>query len=187
MRIITLVFFVVMVAAQWFVPISMISGMENIKRHGTMFKFRTQPIDPTDPFRGSYITLRFQESFFETRQSMWVAGEELFVKLGVRDDGFAFVIGVSRSEPEAGNYFRAKAGNYYNGRIDLDFPFDRFYLEESKAPAAENTYNDSNADDQLKVYAVVYIKDGESYVEDVRIDEKSIIEIVKEGNAKIKD
>ena len=36
---------------QWFVPLNMIMQQETVLKEGTPFKFKTQPIDPNDPFR----------------------------------------------------------------------------------------------------------------------------------------
>jgi uncharacterized membrane-anchored protein len=55
--------FALMVVAQFYVPISMITESEDILSEGTPYKFRTAPIDPNDPFRGKYITLSFKENF----------------------------------------------------------------------------------------------------------------------------
>ena len=54
------IFFVLMVLAQLFVPLRMIFSSEKIINSERNFKFKTVPRDPVDPFRGKYITLRFE-------------------------------------------------------------------------------------------------------------------------------
>jgi uncharacterized membrane-anchored protein len=46
--------------AQWFVPAQMIYDQEQVLREGKTYHFKTAPIDPSDPFRGKYITLSFE-------------------------------------------------------------------------------------------------------------------------------
>lgn len=60
-KILLLSFFLVAVV-QLYVPSKMIWDREEVLRTGTEYKFRTAPIDPTDPFRGKYITLRFDDN-----------------------------------------------------------------------------------------------------------------------------
>ena len=58
-------------------------------------------------------------------------------------------------------------------------PFDRFYMEESKAPKAEKVYNAANSDQRKETYALVYIKDGTAVLNDVIIDGQSIATYVE--------
>lgn len=55
----------ILVAVQLVVPASMIYNAEAIIAKGTEYKFITTPIDPTDPFRGKYITLSYRENRFQ--------------------------------------------------------------------------------------------------------------------------
>ena len=63
-KIIVIIAFIFMVFAQWYVPSKMILDREDILKNGEEFKFLTQPIDPSDPFRGKYITLNSEMSIF---------------------------------------------------------------------------------------------------------------------------
>ena len=65
-----------------------------------------------------------------------------------------------------------------DNRLTVDFPFDRYYMEESKAIEAERTYRESQLDTNQVAYALVSIKDGESVLKDVLIDGVPIREIV---------
>ncbi|MBK6341440.1 MAG: GDYXXLXY domain-containing protein [Flavobacteriales bacterium] len=46
--------------AQLAVPAWMIAGRERVLSQGEVFKFKTAPIDPRDPFRGEYVRLDFE-------------------------------------------------------------------------------------------------------------------------------
>ncbi|HMB62545.1 MAG TPA: hypothetical protein VKN36_05700, partial [Eudoraea sp.] len=68
-----------------------------------------------------------------------------------------------------------------------DYPFDRFYMEESKANEAELTYRQSQRDTSKITYALVRIKNGEAVLKDVMIDGISIRELVKTKEEEYKE
>lgn len=183
MKMVTLSVFIIICLAQWFIPLSMILEHETLRAEGKAFKFKTQPIDPTDPFRGSYVILNFAIQSYETDTTGWKENEEIYVLLKEDDNGFAAIAGISHTQPTtATHYVKAMVRSIYGNKLQIHFPFDRFYVEESKAENVQKAYNHSGAE-QLPhniAYALVYIKDGESSLTDVLVNGKSIIEIVRE-------
>ncbi|MDQ2656195.1 MAG: GDYXXLXY domain-containing protein [Bacteroidota bacterium] len=178
------ILFVLMCFSQWYVPGAMIAAEEDVLRNGAIFRFRTQPVDPSDPFRGKYITLSFRDDTFETGDAdKWKLGEEVFVVVEPDEGGFARIVDLTDVKPAAGrDYLEVKVSYGSERHVRVDYPFDRFYLEESKAPGAERAYRDSNRDSTQVTYAVVRIKDGHSTLEDVMINDRSIVDIVREMN-----
>lgn len=63
-------------------------------------------------------------------------------------------------------------------RLTIDYPFDRFYMEESKARDAEMAYRESQLDTTQTTYALVKIKAGEAVLKEVMINGIPIREIV---------
>ena len=55
-----LILLLLLVCLQLFVPAKMIYDHEAILNKGKVFKFKTAPVDPSDPIRGKYITLQFE-------------------------------------------------------------------------------------------------------------------------------
>ncbi|MBC3757872.1 GDYXXLXY domain-containing protein [Hyunsoonleella sp. SJ7] len=184
------VIFIVVAIAQLFVPAQMIFNREDILATGKAYKFKTRPMDPSDPFRGKYITLGFEEDRHFTADSIWQRGEEVYVYLDVDSLGFAEVFRVSKIElPDIKKDFvYAKASWYsiYDNELSIEYPFDRFYMEESKAYDAEVAVQDNqNAGTLDDVYALVFIKEGEAVLDDVLIGEvpiKDYVEQRMEGN-----
>ncbi len=130
-----------MCIAQISIPVKVIWDAEYVIDNGEEYKFRTEPIDPSDPFRGKYITLSFKSDAM-TDTTNWQAGEPVNVKFDRDADGFAVPVSITRETPEA-PYLHTKiqytlAGNPPMAYFNL--PFDRFYLEESKASDAEQQY-----------------------------------------------
>jgi len=175
--------FVLVALAQLFVPGKMIWDREDILSTGTEFHFRTAPIDPNDPFRGKYIVLSYNETFVEVEdENNWIMGEEVYAEIDLDEAGFAKIVAVGKEPPtDHRNYLKSEV-NYAsrNGSNELiiDYPFNRFYMEESKAPEAEVLYREVQPDTSKVTYAVVRIKEGEAVLKDVMIDGISIREIV---------
>lgn len=97
------------------------------------------------------------------------------------DDGYVEIRSISNHVPvEGNNYLRvqvdwiAKPENI----VGIRYPFDRFYMEEFKAPAAEKVYRESRADTTQITYAEISIYQGEAVIKDVKINGKSIKDIV---------
>lgn len=185
MKVITIALFVLMVVAQWFVPLSTIFQQESVRENGRIFRFKTQPIDPTDPFRGKYIVLRFEVDEFRTDTTeSWERGETIYLTLEDDSAGFAAITGVSKTPPAgSSDYIQARTTfDYGDGLVGLKLPFDRFYLEESKASDAERAYWEATADTTQVAYAEVAVSGGNSALLDVKISGKSIVAIVEEIN-----
>jgi uncharacterized membrane-anchored protein len=179
MRIVVL--FVIMVAVQWSVPISMIYQRESTRMQGKLFRFETTPIDPSDPFRGKYVTLNFVIATFKNNFADVTDGMEVFVTVASDSNGVAQIINLSKSPPtNSADFFKATVESYNNNTISLTFPFERFYLEESKAADVENIYNQNNRDNKRKpAYAEVYVFNGNVYLSDVKIEGKSVVDMVE--------
>jgi uncharacterized membrane-anchored protein len=179
--------FVLVALVQLYVPAKIIWDREEILKTGSEFKFKTVPIDPSDPFRGKYITLSYIENTVKVEnENDWTMGEKIYVHLTTTKDGFAKVQSVSKEKPtENQDYLEAKvyyvSGNAAN-KLTIDYPFDRFYMEESKAHKAEIAYRQSQRDTSKMTYAVVRIKKGVAVLKDIMVDGIPIGEIVNPNN-----
>ena len=186
-------FFLLLVLVQWYVPGSMVLEQENILKTGKAFKFKTAPIDPADPFRGRYVSLNFEATQFETNlDSDWDYEKDnyskVYVHLGEDSLGFAKITDLSRDRPDSEiDYIKASTGAIYPNekegfkRINIDYPFDRFYMDEFKAPAAETIYREAQRDSNQVAYALVKIKEGNAVIENVMVNDKPIADWVEEN------
>lgn len=183
--------FALMVLAQWMVPIKMILDSEKVLRTGTTYKFMTEPIDPSDPFRGKYVTLRFNAERFETDTlHKYEEGQEVYASLSLDSAGYVIIDHVYQELPvnPDNNFLKTTIGyvwiNQEKQMIDLNFSFDRFYMEESKASDAEQVYWIAQRDSTQVAYAVVKILNSQGIIESVMINDRPIVEIVRELNEK---
>ena len=184
--------FILVALVQLYVPAKMIWDRENVIETGIEYKFKTAPIDPSDPFRGKYITLNYDENTAIVSDGQdWVLGESIYVSLTTDNLGFAKIKSVSKTKPTDNESFikakvRFSSGNSSN-KLTIDYPFDRYYMEESKAYDAELIYRQSQQDTNQVTYALVSIKNGDAVLKDVLIDGTSIREIVKENQQENKE
>lgn len=192
MKTLALPLFVVMCVAQWFVPGKMIYDSETVIVEGVTYKFKTQPIDPSDPFRGKYITLNFDANSIvvisdNTDSTYWESGDDIFVTFTTDSAGFAKPLGIYREEPDTEAYLKTTV-SYFNtsekSEVFFNIPFDRFYLEESKASQAEQLYWQAQLDTVQVAYGVVTIGKGQAVLTDVMISDRSVVDIINDLNSK---
>jgi len=172
-----IILFAVLCLIQLAVPSKMVFAQEEVLASGHEYRFRTAPVDPYDPFRGKYVTLDFDaEECKRPATDTWMRGESVYAVLGTDSAGFAIVTSVHKQEPQEGvDYVTAKVMHVYDDKLMLDYSFNRFYMDENKAPAAEKRYQEANRrSSPREAYAVVYVKKGEAALKDVMIDGVSL-------------
>ena len=173
--------FVALALAQIAVPVGQITKYEDILRTGTVYKFRTAPVDPSDAFRGRYVALNFADTEAPRRRGETIGYRApAFVTLRKDAAGFVQFGEISDMPPAEGDYLRVeylftrRAGGTV---AQFQLPFTRFYMEETLAPRAEAAYSrhanrrDRTVDD---VYVAVRVKDGRGVIEDLFIKGKPI-------------
>ncbi|PWT98503.1 MAG: hypothetical protein C5B52_12090 [Bacteroidetes bacterium] len=192
MKILILFAFILLVLAQWFVPGQMMIEKSKILSGGRALKFRTEPVDPYDQFRGKYIYLKFKESQVtrvnDTSNKSIDLNKDVYVSFKNDNEGFAKVDSFSNL-PFPGkipyvraNVYRESLDDSAKGTLEMlniTFPFEKFYMEESKAGPAEVIYRQRNRDSTSKVYALVYLLDGRAAIKDVYVNDTSISTLVK--------
>jgi uncharacterized membrane-anchored protein len=178
--------FAVVAVIQLGVPASMLWRHENVLRTGTPYKFRTAPVDPYDAFRGRYVALNYADTHAPVRP-----GDELryrepaYVSLEKDTAGFARFVELSAAPPATGDYLRVEYHWGVGGTNAAHFrlPFDRYYMEESKAPRAEQAYwRQGNRRGQTNdaTYVMVRVKGGRGVIEELFIQDKPVRQFLAE-------
>lgn len=182
---ILIIAFVLMVLAQLYVPASMIYSQHRTLEEGTLLKFRTAPVDPYDPFRGKYIRLSYADNVVEVPDpEKYVQDEDVYVTFKEGVDGYALIADVYRTPPDHTEVFLKTTVGYRVYETDslwITYPFDRFYMEESKALDAETAYQEARTEGtDMEAYVMVAVRKGNAVIENVYIDNKPIREVVIE-------
>ena len=160
-------------------PAAMIVSRERVLRDGEVIRIRTAPVDPYDAFRGRYVwlgmntwTLPLAEGAGKARTGRWV-----YMTFTNDVEGFSAPAAVQVQPPAEGTYLRVRARVAPGGMVYARPPFDRYYLEEHRAPAAEAAYRAANTRTNRDAHVVVRVLDGRGVLEDLVIAGKSVQEI----------
>lgn len=170
--------------SQLLVPLSIIAKKEGILRHGEVFRFKTAPVDPYDPFRGRYVALSFERNSAPyVGSGSLLANEVVFARIENDAQGFARLTEIRRERPPDGAYLKTivRRGVHRNdGFAVVAIPFDRFYMNEKKAPEAERLYREHNRGGSTgDAYVTVRIHDGEAVLEQLFVGGVPIAEAVE--------
>jgi len=179
------VLFGLMVLAQLFIAISMTTGYEEVIAQGREFRFRVAPADPNDPLRGRFMRLEFAdiEVPVDTTEK-WGHNVPVVVFLNEDKDGFAIPVMMVREGQnidDQGMEFCPAKLQYINRNAELaiiEYPFNRLYINENKAPIAEEIYAEAVRDTLSQTYALVSISGGKAVLQDVYINDVSLIDLV---------
>jgi uncharacterized membrane-anchored protein len=163
-----LIIFLVVAAAQITVPASMIWKRQRTLREGRLWKFRTAPVDPVDAMRGRYLVLRFEAEQFSSAKPTYYR-DTVYVKLKEDADGFAVVDQVDATPIEGDDVVKAVSFSYYERMAHLRFPFDRLWVTEANAPAAEKAYAEHSRREKVDAYATVRVTAGDAGIEELYI------------------
>ena len=170
--------------AQLAVPASMILKRERTLAHGQAFKFRTSPVDPYDAFRGRYVALGFdRNSVVAPPGHDFARGQTVHVRLEEDADGFAKLAEILRDPPDAAPYLTTKIQYVGGNQVHLRLPFDRFYMDEDAAPAAEQAYWKYSASSNRNAYVQIRIEKGFAVLEDLYVDGQPIREYLAQNPA----
>ena len=177
------IFFALMVAAQFYVPLRMIFSSEKIINSDQVYKFKTVPRDPVDPFRGKYITLRYaveREAYsIDTLSINTQYNQPLFAFLKLDEDGFALIDTVLVDDSYSHDYIIIDDYNIYGSQMYINLPFDKFFMNEYKAKPAEDAVRALRSDTSKTVYGLVHVLEGKSILKDVMINDVSIRDYVE--------
>jgi uncharacterized membrane-anchored protein len=181
--------FAIVAVVQLDVPVAMITSREATLRHGRAYKFRTRPIDPYDAFRGRYVWLGFEQDHAPWRgETTAVAGTKAYAFIQEGPDGFAMVREVRAQPPADGEYLEVRVGypgwGTNSSSVYFTLPFDRYYMEETKAPGAERAYRqhqNTRGQTNQNTYAVVRIRHGDAVLENLYVGGKPIAEALYEN------
>ncbi len=190
-RMMKLSVFALVAAAQLAAPAWMIHQHEQTLRYGTVYKFRTVPVDPYDPFRGRYVMLGFDQNTAPwTGPGVFPANgfegrKRFYASIAVGEDGFAKFSGVGPNRPASGDHLRVSAWVWIDysdpskTAIRLELPFDRYYMNERLAPEAESEYWSRNREEAKNSYVTVRVLNGRAVLEGLYLDGQPIEDVIR--------
>jgi uncharacterized membrane-anchored protein len=170
-----LIVFGLVAFAQLAVPASLIWKREHTLRQGSVWKFKTAPVDPVDAFRGRYVALHFE---VETQQIAPPAnassGQAVFVALKTNTEGFAEIDKVSATRPAGDDFMAAQLSG-----SAISLPFDKYWVTERDAPTAETAYRDLSRRGQQNAFVTVRVFRGDAAIEQLYLDNQPLADYLR--------
>jgi len=173
------ILFVVVALVQLAVAGGAVIRSELALRSGEVFRFRIQPFDPVDAFRGRYVAIRFAldrapaADGLELERRQWVC-----VPLLVDAEGLAAFGPATLEPPRSGAYLRLRSGGIYpdedgQRRVWVTMPFNRYYMDENLAPEAERAVW-SGRRGEREAFVTVRVRNGVGVLEELYIGDVPI-------------
>lgn len=137
---------IVALAIQLVIPLTTIWNSWKVFSRGEQHFLACAPVDPTDPFRGKYLTLHFavEDSSYAALPD-WKIGDEVYARLEKQADGSSIIAEISTTIPKD-PYCKVIISNLFQGtggfRATIGLPVSRWYVEESKAQELEVRYRE---------------------------------------------
>ena len=178
------ILFILLVLFQVYVPASIVFNQERIYFAGATYKMQLAPIDPNDPFRGKYIILSFRENITKLPEdSKLEEGKTVYVVMKPGKNDFLAIDSIAsefKSVKAPAVCIKASIGSISetsNGykEAHIDYPFTRFYVEESKASEAEQRYLKAANDTNSLSYGLLSVYNENVLVNDVIINGESLL------------
>ncbi|HBJ86473.1 MAG TPA: hypothetical protein DDZ88_21985 [Verrucomicrobiales bacterium] len=95
------------------------------------------------------------------------------------EDGLATITSLSLTPPASGDYIRVRTGYAYESKATIEWPFERFYINEKLAPEADEWFAENIRTDK-GIIAEVRVLNGRAVLADLSLDGRSFREILKE-------
>jgi hypothetical protein len=178
--------FAVAAIAQWLLPLAGIWQHERIVARGTVVRIECVAPDPYDPLRGRYLAVRPAEGRVPKPEGM--VGRDavpVWATLVAGADGLSRIESLSLEPVSGPTVIRLVAKwSHWKGvpwpeTVFIEWPFDRFYLNERLAPDADELVAERFRDGKRTV-AEVRLLDGRAVLTDILLDGVSIREVVKQ-------
>jgi len=172
--------FVIMFTIQLIVPLSMIIEKEVVLNKGETIKFQVRPIDPYDAFRGKYLSIGIVENRVITNTENYREGQDVYASIVVDSDGFGKPAAINTEPYENEQYIKCKIDYVSEDSVVLNFPFDRFYINEEYSELGEELYSQYSSGEKEDAYISVRISRGKSVLEKMFLSGIEINDFIKQ-------
>lgn len=167
-------------------PIYMIARYQAHLKSGKVYRIRTEPVDPFNPFLGRSVRLRIENEFdFPYADSLLKPGQTVYITLEKDSLGYDALTTLKTEVPSSEDYFQTQISRIFVSRTlsksaRVEIPFEYYYLNEQLAPAAEALLNNCCNDTLPDIYVQIRVLDGEPIMDDVFVGEQTIVEYLLE-------
>ena len=172
MKILCLSLFAVLAVVQLSVPGSVVWRRQQTLKRGHVWKFKTEPVDPVDAVRGRYIALRFALDQVASHEPL--SNGPAYAILKEDENGFAKIDHLSATPVSGDDVVRVETAGWWSEMQHVRFPFDRYWVSEANAPAAEQAYLANSRRGNENAYFTVRVRAGDAAVEQLYLDNQPL-------------
>lgn len=166
--------------AQWAAPLSQIWTHEQTLAKGTLIKLKCAAPDPYDPLRGRFLAVRPEENKATLPEGLQIPqGTHVYITLTPGADGLSTITALSTTPPAEGIWMRVRTQWVYEKEATIEWPFERFYINEKLAPEADRWFAE-NIRAAKGITAEVRVLNGRAVLADLSLDGRLFREILKE-------
>src|SRR2546430_17682913 len=162
MKMLRILIFGVVALAQLAVPTAMVWQRDQSLKQGRVWKFRTAPVDPVDVIRGRYIALRFTAEEFDAPAKFEAGNKPVYAVLKQSADGFAEIDHLTTEAAGTDDAVPVESVWWWGGKQQVRFPFNKIWVAEAKAAAAEHAYVEDNRPDNQNAYVTDLGRPGDA-------------------------
>lgn len=175
------IMFGVLCLAQIGAVLFQIMNYEKILKEGETFYFKVLPLDPYDPFRGRYVTLRFANaSQAPLAQGQSKENQALGYAILGHHENFDSVKEITFSKPREGSFLEVSINENRQKQasaiVYFSLPYDRFYMREDVAPKAEKVLRLRSG---VEVKAKLKVLNGKGVIEELLVGETPLSEFIR--------
>ncbi len=176
--------------AQWAVPLASIYVREDAMQRGEVVRIAVSAPDPFDPLRGRYLQVRPLESevVLDPELAHLASGEKVWVQLQKGPDELHHLGRVTKQKPVSGDYLlvtlrlpqgRGSASAERTPKPSIDWPVDRFFVNEKSAPEADKWLREKTLGGRT-IVAELRVLTGTAVLTDIAVDGRSFRDVLKQ-------
>lgn len=181
------ILFVIMALVQIFALTISISENMLIIKNGKTYKFKSEPVDPFDPFRGKYITLRLaEEGRTHTFKGKTDTKTDYYAVLEEDSEGYAKIVNLVEKKPEKDNYVKVRLLYSSGDEKRIKFKFNKYYMNEFMSYKAEQLIREKLREQNSSIFAEVSVLDGKARIKSIIVNGLTIEEALKNYEAEKK-
>lgn len=140
MKTLKLVLLGALALAQIAVPAQMALNQVMVRAKGVQLRIRCAPVDPVNPFMGRYVRLNLSGEVAAPKSRPGRAGrmQDAWVTYTLDEQGFVNPAALYWVRPKDAPSLKVRTSGFdQDGKIRFSYPFDRYYMNEMKAPEVD--------------------------------------------------
>lgn len=173
-----------LVLAQLAVPAQMVLDQVMVRARGVQLKIRCSPVDPVHPFMGRYVRLNLSGEVAAPKSRPGRAGgmRDAWVTYTLDEQGYVTPTALYWVRPKDAPSLKVQTlGSVQDGKIRFSYPFDRYYMNEMKAPEVDRAMAGGRWNPRPReVFVTVRVLGDTAVLEELYLDAKPALEYLRE-------